>query len=143
LNHRSGLLGVSGVSPDYATVEAAAREGNARARLALDMFADRVRSAVAAMAVAMGGVDALIFHRPGGREFADHAGGGLRRIGVSGTALDGGRNAACRPDADVAAVDSSARILVIHTREELMIGREAIRVAEEARALARPEGVQK
>ena len=59
LNHRSGLLGVSGVSPDYAKVEEAARGGNARARLAMEMFADRVRAAVGAMAVAMGGVDAL------------------------------------------------------------------------------------
>ena len=86
LNHRSGLLGVSGVSPDYAKVEEAARDGNARARLALDMFADRVRSAVGAMAVAMGGVDALIFTDRVGENSPVHAGGGLRRIGVPGTA---------------------------------------------------------
>ena len=52
---------------------------------------------------------------------------GLECLGLR---LDGQRNAECRPDADIAAADSSARILVIHTREELMIAREAVRVAE-------------
>jgi acetate kinase len=45
-----------------------------------------------------------------------------------GLRLDPQLNTACRPDADVAAPDSPARILVIHTREELMIARETKRV---------------
>ncbi len=61
LHHRSGLLGVSGVSPDLAEIEEAMRQGNPQARLAFEVFADRVRSAVGSLAVTMGGVDALIF----------------------------------------------------------------------------------
>ncbi len=61
LNCRSGLLGVSGVSADLAKVADSAEQGNHRARLAFDMFADRVRSAIGSLAVAMGGVDVLIF----------------------------------------------------------------------------------
>ena len=48
LNHSSGLLGVSGLSPDLACIEAA-RE-NERARLAFDMFVERVRHAIGALA---------------------------------------------------------------------------------------------
>jgi acetate kinase len=51
-----------------------------------------------------------------------------------GLQLDPQRNAACRPDADIARPQSPARILVIHTREELMIAREAWRVAGRPRA---------
>jgi acetate kinase len=47
---------------------------------------------------------------------------------ILGLRLDRELNESCRPDADVATADSRARILVIHTREELMIAREAFRV---------------
>ena len=60
LNHGSGLLGVSGVSSDLREVTKAADAGHERARLALAIFADRVRQTIA-LAVTLGGVDALVF----------------------------------------------------------------------------------
>ncbi|MBI3319174.1 MAG: acetate/propionate family kinase, partial [Candidatus Omnitrophica bacterium] len=51
LNHASGLFGVSGVSSDFRQVEAAARQGNERARLALEVYAARVRAAIGSLAV--------------------------------------------------------------------------------------------
>jgi acetate kinase len=128
LTHRSGLLGISGVSSDLAQIEAAAGNGNQRAQLAFEMFADRVRSVIGAQAVTMGGLDALVFtDRIGENSPALRAAAcdGLECLGVR---LDPQRNAACRPDTDIATADSAARILVIHTREELMIAREARRV---------------
>jgi acetate kinase len=125
LNHESGLWGVSGVSSDFAEVELAARQGNDRARLAIDMFADRVRAAVGSLAVGMGGVDVLAFtDRVGGftPPLRARAGQGLECLGLR---LDPLRNAANWPDSDIAAADSPGRILVIHTEEELMIAREA------------------
>jgi acetate kinase len=129
LHYRSGLLGISGVAPDMAAIEAAAAKGNTRARLAFEVFADSVRSAIGAAAVSMGGVDVLVFtDRIGEGSAALRAAAcvGLECLGVR---LDAERNAASRPDADVATPDSPARILVIHTLEELMIAREARRVA--------------
>ena len=123
----SGLLGVSGVSSDFADVERAAQQGNPRARLAVEMFADRVRSAVGALAVGMGGVDVLAFtdrvgeNSPGLRAMVCQ---GLECLGLR---LDPLRNTINRPDSDVSAADSPARILVIHTQEEWMIAREAQR----------------
>jgi acetate kinase len=128
LTHRSGLLGISGVSSDLAQIEAAAANGNQRAQLAFEMFADCVRSAIGAYAVTMGGLDALVFtDRIGENSPALRAAAcdGLECLGVR---LDPQRNAACRPDTDIATADSAVRILVIHTREELMIAREARRV---------------
>ena len=91
------------------------------------MFADRVRSAVGALAVGMGGVDVLAFtdrvgeNSPGLRAMVCQ---GLECLGLR---LDPLRNTINRPDSDVSAADSPARILVIHTQEEWMIAREAQR----------------
>jgi len=128
LNHRSGLAGLSGISADMAAVEAAASQGNKRAQLAFDIFADTVRSTIGALAVTLGGVDALVFTDrvgEGSPALRAAACGGLECVGLR---LDAQRNAACRPDADVATTDSPGRILVIHTLEELMIARETRRV---------------
>lgn len=130
LNYRSGLLGVSGISPDIAAIEAAADKGNNRARLAFEIFADSVRSAIGASVVSMGGIDALVF--------TDRIGEGSRALRVAaceglecvGLRLDAERNADCQPDAEVTEPNSPAKILVIHTMEELMIAREARRVAD-------------
>ncbi|SPE52147.1 Acetate kinase [Verrucomicrobia bacterium] len=134
LNHCSGLLGVSGVSADLAQIEVAAAQGNKRARLAFDMFAEEVRSSVGALATAMGGLDALIFtDRIGEQSTALRSAvcDGLQFIGLR---LDPERNLKARPDADIAMKDSSARILVIHSQEELVLAQEARRVADQSAA---------
>jgi acetate kinase len=129
LNHRSGLLGVSGLSPDFAHVEEAARQGNPRAELARQIFADRVRSTIGALAVTMGGVDVLIFTDRVGENSPGLRAAACRGLECLGLQLDPQRNAACQPDCDIAAERSSGRILVLHTREEQMIARDAWRVA--------------
>jgi acetate kinase len=128
LNHASGLLGISGLSPDLAHIEAAATQGNQRAQLAFDMFADRVRSAIGSLAATLGGVDALIFtDRIGERSPALRAAAcvGLEFMGLQ---LDPDRNGKASPDADIARAASPARIYVIHTHEELVVAQEAWQV---------------
>ena len=61
LNRDAGLLGVSRLSADMREVLEAAREGDHSARLAVDIFAHRVRQAIGALAVTLGGVDVLVF----------------------------------------------------------------------------------
>jgi acetate kinase len=125
LLHRSGLLGVSGISSDFRRVQAAADQGNERARLALDIYTDRIRAAIGALAVTLGGVDALVFTAGVGENAAGLRADVCDGLPCLGLRLDPKRNARCRPDADIAAADSPARILVIHTQEEQMIAREA------------------
>lgn len=127
LNSSSGLLGVSGVSSDFADIEKAAGQGDERCQLAFDMFVDRVRHAIGGLAVTLGTVDALVFTDRVGESSAlrTAACAGLEMLGLQ---LDAGLNKSCHPDADVAAAGSRGRILVVRTREELMIAREAFRV---------------
>jgi acetate kinase len=128
LNHRSGLMGVSGVSPDIAAIEVAAAQGNERARLAFDIFADAVRSTIGALAVTLGGVDGLVFTDRVGEGSPALRAAACEGLDCVGLRLDSDRNNACRPDTDVAAADSTGRILVIHTQEELLIARETCRM---------------
>ncbi|NQT15700.1 MAG: acetate kinase, partial [Planctomycetes bacterium] len=101
-------------------------------QLALDVYAYRVRAMIGALVVTLGGLDALVFTGGIGENsvwLRSEVSKGLEAVGVH---LDGQRNGACRPDADVATADSPARILLIHTREDLMIAREARRLTLEA-----------
>ncbi len=132
LNHESGLLGVSGVSGDIRQVQAAAAAGQARAQLALDVYVHRLRQTIGAMTATLGGLDALVFTAGVGEnavEIRRATCAGLEHLGLQ---LDAAANAACRPDADVAAPGSPGRILVIATREDLVIVRETRRVLNEA-----------
>jgi acetate kinase len=134
LNLASGLLGVSGVSSDYRKVEAAAGKGNGRARLALEMFADRVRATIGAFTATLGGIDVLVFTAGIGEHSANLRATACAGLDCLGLRLDPERNASCHADADIAHQDSHARVLVIHTREELLIAREALRFGKRLRA---------
>ena len=124
LNHQSGLLGVSGVSADVRQLEAAAQAGNDRARLALEMFADRVRATIGALAVTLGGVDALIFTAGVGENSANLRAAICNGLECLGLHLDHDRNSTASPDADIASQPSPSRILVVESREDVLIARE-------------------
>jgi acetate kinase len=128
LTHRSGLLGVSGVSADFRAVEAAAHDGHDRARLALRLYGDRIRAAIGALAVTMGGLDVLVFTAGVGEHSAWLRGEVCRGLECLGVRLDSAANGACQPDADIAVPGAGVRVLVLHTREELLIAREAVRL---------------
>jgi acetate kinase len=126
---KSGLLGVSGVSSDMRDVEAAAASGNERARLALEMFADRVRKYVGAYAVTLGALHAIAFTAGIGENDPETRERICRGLDVIGARLDPDANARVRGrEADVTAFGSPVKILVVPTNEELMIARETERV---------------
>ena len=118
----SGLLGVSGVSSDMRQLLGSTDDS---ARDAVDLFVYRIGLELGALASALGGVDALVFTAGVGENAA-----GLRAeicagLACLGLAIDPARNAAARPDADVAA---AGHILVVHAEEERMIARETARL---------------
>jgi acetate kinase len=129
LNHRSGLLGVSGVSSDYREVEQAAASGHARAQLALDMFTRRVRAHIGQLAVTLEGVDVLVFTAGIGENSSSLRAAVCAPLACLGLRIDPEKNRQARPDADVSATDSIGRILVLKTREDLMIARETKNLA--------------
>ncbi len=128
LNHRSGLRGISGVSADYREVERASSQGNPRARLALEIFANSVRNAIGASAVALGGMDALVFTGGIGEHATTLRNTVCEALQCLGVTLDLTKNAAIEGDSNISAAGSAVKVLVIETREELMIARETARV---------------
>jgi acetate kinase len=124
LNRRSGLLGMTGLT-GMLEADRAAQAGDASAALWLAVFAHRVAGAVAAMAVAAGGLDALVFTAGIGENSASVRRDVCELLRPLSVHLDANRNERVEPDADVAADDSPARVLVIHAREELVAARAA------------------
>ena len=119
LEHESGLSGLAGTG-DVRELEAASGPA---AQLALDVFALRVAQAVAAMAVAAGGLDALVFTAGIGEGSAVVRRLVCERLGFLGIRLDDPRNDACEPDCDVAADGSRVRVAVVRAREEVVAAR--------------------
>jgi acetate kinase len=109
-------------------VLAAAKGGHDQARLALGMYTHRVRQTIGALAVTMGSVDALIFTAGVGEHASEVRASICAGLQCLGLELDSQANASCLPDADVARPSSHGRILVIATREDLMMLREVIQV---------------
>jgi acetate kinase len=146
LEHRSGLLGLAGSADmrevlarakanDGASTEdsAATEDGatasdaselRARARLALDVYTHRLHAGIAAMAAALGGLDALAF--TGG--VGEHSGAIRERaaagLGFLGVELNRAHNDAASGDAEIGADGADARTLVVTAREDLEIARQ-------------------
>jgi acetate kinase len=125
LNFDSGLTALSGGAAGMREVEAAARAGDAQATLAVDVFVHRVAGAVAAMAAAARGIDALVFTAGIGEGSALVRERVAERLRFVGVVLDLARNEAAEPDADVAAEGSAVRVVVVRAREELVAARAA------------------
>jgi acetate kinase len=128
LNFEAGLKGLAGGSGDMRELVGRAAAGEADAALALDVFVHRVAAAVAAMAAAAGGLDALVFTAGIGEGSAVVRERLCLRLGFLGVLLDVARNGSCEPDCDIAAGDSQVRVVVVRAREELVAARAARRV---------------
>ena len=122
LNEDSGLRGLSGSSGDIRELEAAADE-DARAQLALGVYAHRIAAAVASMTGALGGLDALVFTAGVGEHSRRVRADVCARLGFLGVELDPDANEGSTADADVATPGARARVLVIAAREELVVAR--------------------
>lgn len=125
LNFDSGL---KGLAPDLAgmkEVELAAAQGDEAAGLALDVFVHRLAGAVGAMAVAAGGLGALVFTAGIGENSALVRERTCARLEFLGVQLDRSLNAAAEPDCDVTGASSPVKVLVIHAREEVVAARAA------------------
>ncbi len=129
LNKQSGLLGISGISNDLREVQKWAVKGDQRAKLALEVFAYRIKKYIGAYSAVLGGLDALIFSAGIGENEAnirDRVCQGLEFLGVY---LDKKKNRASSKASRFISTESSpAKILVIPTNEEEMIAEETWRV---------------
>ncbi len=133
LNHESGLLGVSGISADMRRVLEAARDGHQGAQTALALYTHRVRQAIGALTVTIGGADALVFTAGVGEHVSEVREAVCDGLDCLGLEIDPRANAECIPDADVATRNSRGRIFVITTREDVTMLGEVLGVLSDAR----------
>ncbi|HVZ63748.1 MAG TPA: acetate kinase [Lacunisphaera sp.] len=127
LTRDSGLLGLSGVSNDLRDIAAAASQGNARARLAVDVLVHSARHWIGAFLLELGGCDALVFTAGIGENNPGIRAAICANLDEFSLVLDAAKNTALRSEGDIATANSRARILVIPANEELVVARETAR----------------
>lgn len=129
LNTKSGLLGISGVSNDVRDLQKAEQTGNPLAKLALDIFVYRIKKYIGAYSAILSGLDGLVFTGgigENGMEIRRRICDGLQFLGID---LDEKKNN--EPEAQVISKNnSSVKILVIPTDEEIMIAQEAQKIIQ-------------
>jgi acetate kinase len=141
LNYESGLLGLSGISSDMRQILSELPH-NPNAQLAVDVYVHRIRQTIGAMAATLDGVDALVFTAGVGERAVEIRKRVCENLNYLGLELDRRANETCKPDADIATRASTARILVIATREDLTIMRETRRLIGSAISLRGKKSAQ-
>lgn len=120
---QSGLVGISGGSGDVRDLSEAAAAGDARARLALDVFVDAIRRYVGVFLVRLGGVDVLTFSGGIGENSPEVRAAVCEGLSAFGLELDSELNAGVSGETAVSADSSPAQILVIPADEERIVAR--------------------
>lgn len=123
MNKKSGVLGISGISSDFRDIWAAA-EHNKRAQLALDVFHYEVKKFICSYAGVLGGVDCILFTAGVGENSVkarEACCAGLEFLGVK---IDKEKNNVMGKAAEISTSDSTVKVFVIPTNEELMIARD-------------------
>lgn len=126
INKKSGLLGITGVSSDNRDVNAAAANGNERAKLALDMTYYRLKKYIGAYSAALGGVDAIIFTAGIGENSYELREGVMKDMEYLGIDFDFEKNRNFkRGEVELLTKpNSKVKVYIIPTDEELLIARE-------------------
>ncbi|MEA5092910.1 MAG: acetate kinase [Acidaminococcaceae bacterium] len=130
LNNKSGVLGISGLSSDFRDLEKASGNGDERASLAMDIFAYRVSKYIGAYAVAMGGLDAVIFTAGLGENSPVIREKICENLGFTGASLDKEKNAVRDGIREISKDGCPVKLLVIPTNEELVIAEETERICQ-------------
>ena len=131
VNKLSGVSGVTGISPDMREINAAAEEGDERAKLALDMYENRVIKYVGAFTAEMNGVDIIVFTGGVGEHQASIRANVCHSLAYMGVQVDEEVNQANNGEEQViSAENSSVKVVVIPTDEEYMIAKDTEAIVE-------------
>ncbi|MBP0724065.1 acetate kinase [Bacillus sp. RG28] len=128
LNKESGMLGISGFSSDLRDIETAASEGNERAKIAEDVFVNRIHKYLGSYAARMKGVDAIVFTAGIGENGIEIRQGILEGLEFMGVYFDPSKNNVRGKEAFISFDHSPVKVIVIPTNEEVVIARDVVRI---------------
>ena len=131
LNKKSGLTGISGLAPDFREIEDASNADNEKAKIAVDEFDYAIASYIAKYAVAMNGIDYIIFTGGVGENQINIRKGICEKLEFMGVKLDLDANNMRGEEKVISSQDSKIKVYVIPTNEELMIAKETERLINE------------
>ena len=131
LNKKSGVLGLSGgVSSDFRDLAQAAADGNEKADIALKTWAYHVAKYVGAYAAAMNGVDVIAFTAGVGENNVDARAEVCSYLGYLGVTINAEANKKRGEEVEISTPDSTTKVYVVPTDEELAIARETARLVK-------------
>ena len=130
LNKKSGVQGISGLAPDFRVIESESVEGNEKAIIAMNTFKYAVASYIGRYAVAMNGVDAIVFTGGVGENQINIRKGICEQLTFMGVEIDTDANNIRGEEKLVSKPESKVKIYVIPTNEELMIAKETKRLVK-------------
>jgi acetate kinase len=136
LNTKSGLLGISGMSGDMREIVTAMKGGNARAKLAFEMFVHHLQSGIGAMIAVLGGIETLIFTAGIGENSPEVRAAACATFGFLGMELDGAKNAQSPVDQEISFPESAVRVLIVRAQEDWAIARDCWRLVGENDAVS-------
>ena len=129
LNKKSGLLGISGISSDSRDIETGIKEGNTRCLLAQEMYVNKIVKYIAEYYVELGGADAIVFTAGVGENSISTRKQIVDKLACLGIKLDEERNNVRGEVSLISTDDSSVKVYVIPTDEEVMIARDTYNLA--------------
>ena len=127
LEHGSGLYALAGTA-DMRQVLRRASKGDEKAHLAFEVYVHRLCAGIAAMAAAMGGLDALVFTGGVGENAAAVRRAAASKLRFLGIGISSPKNRRASGDADISGTGAGVRTLVVKAREDVEVAREVRRV---------------
>jgi len=131
LNKHSGLSGLSGISSDVREIVSEAESGNDRAKMALEVLTYRIKKYIGSYAVAMEGLDCIVFTAGIGENAPMVRKMSLEGLGILGVHLDDEKNRnLVGKQGEIQTSDSKVKVYVIPTNEELVIARDTKEIVD-------------
>ncbi|MBQ3017191.1 MAG: acetate kinase [Clostridia bacterium] len=128
MNKKSGMLGVSGVTSDNQEICKMAAEGNERCILIKKMYCHQLTKLVGGYIAAMGGTDALVFTGGIGENTPEYRSYVCEKLAFLGVKIDEAKNATRGEEIEISTPESTVRVYVIPTNEELVIARDTLEI---------------
>ena len=128
LNKRSGMLGVTQITSDNQEIGNLAAEGNERCQLTVDMYKHQISKYVGSYITCIGGTDAIVFTGGIGENAGEYRAAVCEKLAFMGVKIDEAKNKIRGEEVEISTPDSTIKVYVIPTNEELMIARDTLEI---------------